>query len=113
MPARVFSPYGGSSGVALEYIAMNIRPVSQAKFAKQGVRLTLLNILMGNMDGRENQEAIDWLAVEERRADRREAVRFRWMLLFTVVAAVAASIAAWPVIKEWSVVTQLLSISGH
>jgi hypothetical protein len=35
------------------------------------------------------------------------------MLFFTVIAAVAALIAAWPVIKEWPVVSQLLPTVGH
>lgn len=80
---------------------MNIRPESQAKFARQGVYLTRQNIQMGNMDGREHQEAVAWLAEEEHKAARREAVRYKWMLGFTIIAAVAASIAAWPVIKDW------------
>ncbi len=80
---------------------MNIRPENQAKFAKQGVYLTRQNIQMCNMGEPEHQEAIAWLAVEEHKAARREAVRYQLMLGFTIIAAVAASIAAWPVIKEW------------
>jgi hypothetical protein len=56
---------------------------------------------MGNLDGREHQEAIMWLAEEEHKATWREAKRYWWMLGFTIAAAVAASIAAWPVVKEW------------
>jgi hypothetical protein len=32
---------------------------------------------------------------------RRDSVRYKWMLAFTIVAAVAALIAAWPVVKDW------------
>jgi hypothetical protein len=39
---------------------MNIRSESQAKFAKQGIQLTRQNILMGNMEEREKQQAIDY-----------------------------------------------------
>jgi hypothetical protein len=69
--------------------------------------------LLGNMDAGENQEALDWLAGEEHKAERREAKRYRWMLFFMVIAAFAALTAAWPVIKEWPVVSQLLSVVGH
>jgi hypothetical protein len=80
---------------------MSIRPESRSKFEKQGIYLTRQNLQIGNMDGQEHQEAIIWLAEEERKTSRREAMRYWWMLAFTIVAAVAASIAAWPVVKEW------------
>jgi len=80
---------------------MSIRPESRQKFETQGVYLTQQNLQMGNLDGREHQEAIMWLAEEEHKVSRREANRYWSMLGFTIVAAVAASIAAWPVVKEW------------
>lgn len=79
---------------------MSIRPESRTKFERQGVFLTQLNIQMGNMDGPEQQEAISWLAEEDRNAGWRDKVRYRWMLGFTVVAAAGAVIAAWPVVKD-------------
>jgi hypothetical protein len=80
---------------------MIIRPESRAKFEKQGVLLTRLNLQMGNMDGPEQQEAIRWIAEQEHARERRDVARYRMMLFFTVVAALAASIAAWPIVKEW------------
>jgi hypothetical protein len=82
---------------------MSIRPDSRAKFEKQGVFLTQLNLQMGNMDGPEQQEAANWLAEEQRFSDRRDGVRYGLMLCFTIIAAMGAMIAAWPVVKEWLV----------
>jgi hypothetical protein len=44
---------------------VSIRPDSRAKFEKQGVLLTKLNLQMGNLDGPEQQEAIRWIAERE------------------------------------------------
>jgi len=73
---------------------MRIRPESRAKFEKQGVFLTKLHLQMGNMDGPEQQEAVSWIAEQERASKQRDSVRYGWMLFFTIAAAVAASIAA-------------------
>ena len=43
----------------------------------------------------------DWVIEEERSVEGREKTRFRWMVLLTAVAAVAAVIAAWPIVKSW------------
>jgi len=80
---------------------MSIRPESRAKFEKQGVFLTRLTLQMGNMDGPSQQEAICWLAGDERTSNQRESVRYRWMFAVSIIAAVGAWIAAWPVVKEW------------
>ena len=80
---------------------MSIRPESRVKFEKQGVLLTRLNLQMGNMGGPEQQEAISWLAEKERESEKRDNVRYGWMLFFTVVAAVGALIAALPVVRDW------------
>jgi hypothetical protein len=80
---------------------MSIRAESRAKFEKQGVYLTRQNIQMENMHGRELQEALIWLAEDEHKTRDRESKRYWWMLGFTIVAAVSASIAAWPIVKEW------------
>ena len=50
---------------------MSIRPESRADFENQGVFLTKLNLQMGNMDGPQQQEAVKWLAEEERKSQRR------------------------------------------
>jgi hypothetical protein len=82
---------------------MSIRPESRAKFEKQGVLLTRVNLQMGNMDGPEQQEAIRWIGEQQHTSERRDTARYRMMLFFTIVAALAASIAAWPIVKEWLV----------
>jgi hypothetical protein len=41
--------------------------------------------------------AEDWVRRQRRAAARRD----RWLLAFTLVAALAASIAAWPVVRDW------------
>jgi hypothetical protein len=79
---------------------MSIRSESRTKFEHQGVFLTRLNLQMGNMDGPEQQEAISWLAEEDRNARWRDTVRYRLMLGFTIIAAVGAIIAAWPVVRD-------------
>jgi hypothetical protein len=80
---------------------MSVRADIRAKFEKQGVLLTKLNLQMGNMDGPEQQEAVRWIAEQQHASDRRDAIRYRTMLFFTIVAALAALVAAWPTVKEW------------
>jgi hypothetical protein len=80
---------------------MSMRPDSRKKFEQQGVFLTRLNLQMGNMAGPDQQDAISWLAEEDRQSKKRDRIRYRWMLFFTIVAAVGALIAACPVVKEW------------
>jgi hypothetical protein len=87
--------------MAPEIDTMSIRPESRAKFEQQGALLTKLNLQMGNMDGPEQQEAVSWIAEQERASERRDSLRYRWMLCFTIVAAAAALIAAWPTVREW------------
>jgi hypothetical protein len=41
----------------------------------------------------------NWVREREAAAERRETYRFCWILFWTIVAAIAASIAAWPEIK--------------
>ena len=84
-------------GVASELSAMSIRPESRTKFEKQGVGLTLRNLQMGNMDGPETQEAVSWIEEQEHAAHQRD----RLVLIFTIIAAAAALVAAWPIVKEW------------
>jgi hypothetical protein len=80
---------------------MNIRPESRKKFENQGVYLTKQHLGMDNMEPVEKLEMQSWLAEKERRARRQETVRFRWVLGFTIVAALSGLIAALPVVKGW------------
>jgi len=80
---------------------MSVRSASRAKFEKQGVFLTRLELQSGNLVPPENLEAVTWLAEQEHKSKRREAIRYWWMLGFTIVAAASATIGAWPVVKAW------------
>jgi type IV secretory pathway component VirB8 len=46
-------------------------------------------------------EAQEWMHEQQTKLERREAFRFWSMLIFTLIAAVAACIAAEPVVKDW------------
>ena len=85
-------------GMASPIGTTKIRPESRATFEKQGVSLTMMNVQMGNMDGRVQLEALHWIAEQERESTRRENRRFWWMFSVAVVAALGAVIAAWPVV---------------
>jgi hypothetical protein len=80
---------------------MSITPEHRKKFEKQGYDLTRQCLQMGIVDRQENIAAQAWLTEQERKRRRSETWRFWWMLIFTIVAAVGASIAAWPIVKDW------------
>ena len=80
---------------------MNIRRESRKKFAQRGLPLMRQLLQMGISDQTENVEAQYWIAEQDRKKRWKESWRYWWMLLFTVVAAVGASIAAWPIVKGW------------
>jgi hypothetical protein len=46
-------------------------------------------------------EAPEWLKEQEYEQRRRETMRYWFMLVVAIVAAIAAVIAAWPIVKEW------------
>jgi type IV secretory pathway component VirB8 len=82
---------------------MAIRPASRAKFKKLGLQYVRKDIGFGFSiaDEQETAEAKEWMHEEETKLARRESWRFWSMLIFTLIAAVAACIAAVPVIKDW------------
>jgi hypothetical protein len=82
-------------------MSVDIKPENRSKFEKQGIGLTRQSLQMGILDAKENIDAQRWLAEQEHRKGRRENLRFLLMLGATVVAALFAGIAAWPVIKDW------------
>ncbi len=54
-----------------------------------------MNLPLGQWNGSDQvREALE-------RIQKQNTGQQRWMLFFTVVAAVAAVIAAWPVVKPW------------
>jgi hypothetical protein len=80
---------------------MAILPENRKKFEKDGVGLTRLSLQIRIENRRENLDAQAWLAEQDRSNMRQEKWRYRWMLGFTIIAAVTGSIAAWPIIKDW------------
>jgi hypothetical protein len=80
-----------------------VRPESRTKFERLGIDYVRKDIGFGFtiQDGEETREAQEWMFEQNRRLEMRESLRFWAMLLFTVIAAVGAVIAAIPVIKDW------------
>jgi hypothetical protein len=84
----------------------NTREVQwRAEFEKDGRTLVRDAINRGiYSDEPKHQAAIQWLREQDRNREAREAqmARYGWWTLWVgVIAAIAASIAAWPVIREW------------
>jgi hypothetical protein len=82
---------------------MTISPAQRERFEKLGVDFVRTDIATGPriQDCEESTAALEWVHEQNMRLARRDALRFWWMLTFTFIAAIAASIAAWPVILEW------------
>jgi uncharacterized membrane protein YdbT with pleckstrin-like domain len=77
-------------------------------FEKTGPETLRLQLGRSDHTGEYRQEAIKWLLEQDARAATIERERFqtmrRWTIIGVVVAgiaAIAALIAAWPVIKDW------------
>jgi hypothetical protein len=82
---------------------MPIRPESRQKFEYLSLPFVKADVFVGMAvkDQDERREAVEWIREQEEQLAARDSFRFWAMLLFTVVAAVAACIAAWPIVKEW------------
>jgi hypothetical protein len=78
-----------------------IRPEQRAKFERMGLAFVRQWLQMGVVDSVENLEVQQWIMEESRRVERKETLRYWGMLVMTFIAAVAAVIAAVPVVKEW------------
>jgi hypothetical protein len=85
---------------------MTITSNNRKLFESMGVdavRTDLLRAFEGNQRippaGR--HEALEWLSEQEGKRRRRETRRYWFMFVFTLVAAIAACIAAWPIVKGW------------
>jgi len=59
-----------------------------------------LQLVRNDFAGEYRDEAIKWLREEDDKADAIERRKYWTMLIVTGIAAIAALIAAWPVIKE-------------
>jgi hypothetical protein len=82
---------------------MTITPEQRAKFEQLGIEFVRNDLALSPIiqDGAESLAALEWMHEQNMRLARRDAVRFWWLLAFTFIAALGASIAAWPVIMEW------------
>jgi hypothetical protein len=83
---------------------MAISPENRKKFEKYGLDMIRLDYVEGGrrLIGPPNRsEAQEWIAEKVARDEHRETSRYRAMLFLTVVAAIAAVIAAVPVVQAW------------
>jgi hypothetical protein len=67
-------------------------------FERKGEALVLREILSYHAFEKQ-QAAVDWLQEKRQARDRRDVVQFWSILVPAVVAAVAAVIAAWPIVR--------------
>jgi hypothetical protein len=86
---------------------MTITPDNRKMFQQMGtdaVRIDLLRGFEGNERiprGPARQEALDWLAEQDGKQRRRETRHYWGIVVLTAIAAIAACIAAWPIIEGW------------
>jgi hypothetical protein len=86
---------------------MTINPHNRKKFESMGidaVRLDLLPGFEGNERiprGSERQEAFEWLVEEDGKQRRRETRHYWGIVVLTAIAAIAACMAAWPIVEGW------------
>jgi hypothetical protein len=80
---------------------MAISPENRAQFQAMGPAGVRADMVARNYIKTVERlsEAYEWLKEQDSKKDRRETMRFWFMVFLTTVAAVAACIAAWPVIK--------------
>jgi hypothetical protein len=83
---------------------MTVTPNNRKLFESIGVdavRTDLLRAFEGNQRipaGPGRHQALEWLSEQERKQRRRETLQYWLMFAFTVVAAIAACVAALPVV---------------
>jgi len=63
--------------------------------------VTQHHLAMDNMNPAEKVEIVEWLSEKERNIKTQETMRYRCVLAFTIIAAVAGSIAACSTIRDW------------
>jgi hypothetical protein len=80
---------------------VTVTPANRKRFERLGVATVRLDLQWGVFvePGDDRNQALEWLAEQDRATACREAFKYRAMLILTLVAAVAACIAAWPVVK--------------
>lgn len=65
------------------------------------VIVTYLPIGSRVQDGAMRGEAVAWFAEQRALHERRENRRYLAMVILTFIAALAACIAVWPILKGW------------
>jgi hypothetical protein len=86
---------------------MTITPENRKLFESMGVdavRTDLLRGFEGNQripPGPGRHQALEWLSEQERKQRRRETWRYWTTVWLMLIAAIAACIAAWPIVKGW------------
>jgi hypothetical protein len=85
--------------------APTISPDNRKQFESMGIEAVRVDLLRGFevneriARGPARQEALDWLAEQDGKQRRRETIRYWSMVVLTAIAAFAACIAAWPIVK--------------
>jgi hypothetical protein len=80
---------------------MAVSPQNRAQFEIMGSAGLRADMITGNYIKNVDtlNQAQEWLKEQDSIKERRETLRFWSMILLTAAAAIAAGIAAWPVIK--------------
>jgi hypothetical protein len=79
---------------------MTIEPASRVRFEGLGLSLMRIDVPVGAViSDNLRDQALERIAEQEDAQTRRESWGFRVMIFLTAIAAIAACIAAWPVIK--------------
>jgi hypothetical protein len=81
-----------------------IRPENRARFEQMGIELVRIDLLRGFEGGMLRneglrQQADEWITEQDRKNRRYERLRDLALIVLTAIAAGAAMIAAWPVVK--------------
>ena len=89
-----------TSGCGWMPLPMTVSPQNRAQFEIMGAAGLRADMITGNyIKNRDTlDQAHEWLKEQDSIKERRESVRF-WSILLTAAAAIAACIAAWPVVK--------------
>jgi hypothetical protein len=90
-----------TSGCGWMSLPMTVSPQNRAQFEIMGAAGLRSDMITGNyIKNRDTlDQAHEWLKEQDSIKERRESVRFWSMILLTAAAAIAACIAAWPVVK--------------
>ncbi len=79
---------------------MAIDPANRAVFEKLGLELVIIDMPIGSLiqDGAMRGQALEWIGEQRAIKQRQDDRRFWAMVILTAIAAIAACIAAWPIL---------------